>query len=565
MSVNNSNPTVSGWVYDSGTRGTLDIIYGCVVVLIAAVWTVVHLNVPAKGESDGRVVLRRVRWGLVSVFAPDVLTMVAAAQWVTATESLQQMKELSGADDWTLVHAFYALSGGFVLQTPDTETFPINASSLHYLVSRGYIALPSITREEIWDKSKADVFAKGLAILQGGWIIIQAIARTAQGLPLTPLELFTLAFVVSTAMSYFFWWRKPQHVGTPTPIECLVPMSKIWADAGYPEDMPYSSTPIDFVEKASQHWKRRSMFENFDLESGVRRREAKTEKSAKSQSQKSLQSSHSLQSLQSPRLQPFQSPNPSSSIVSQRFCLPEQTELFEEPTEYSPQPIHAGRRDNRDEGIHTSPLSSRASTLVTYTRETLKEKKTMSETITETTEWKVDSNINLARKNGDGLDRENTKVTSISSQHPRQRIADDAIMAARLPTKVVIMLVVPSMLHSGIHLAGWNHVFPTQAEQTLWRVCSVVLIAMSSVGVGLVRVLGQAKYRGRYNLLWVWVNADAEGQQSSSVVWDVILAGTTLFLVLARCFLIVEVCISLRQLPASTFVDVDWTHYIPHI
>ncbi|KAK3689928.1 hypothetical protein B0T22DRAFT_514750 [Podospora appendiculata] len=454
MPINSTNvgndPTVSGWVYDSGTRGTLDIIYGCVAVLVAAVWTVVHLNVPAKGESDGRVVLRRVRWGLVSVFAPDVLTMVAAAQWVSATESLQQMKELSGTDGWTLVHAFYALSGGFVLQTPDTETFPINAASVHYLVSRGYIALPSITREEIWDKSKADVFAKGLAILQGGWIIIQAIARTAQGLPLTPLELFTLAFVVSTAMSYFFWWRKPQHVGTPTPIECLVPMSKIWADAGYPEDMPYSGTPMDFVEKASQHWKRRSMFENFDLESA---------------------------------------------------------------------------------------------------------------------EWKEDS-ANPPLKNGVRVERGHTQTQTntpnmISSQRPRQRIADDAVMAARLPTKVVAMLMVPSMLHSGIHLAGWNHTFPTSAEQTVWRVCAVVLVAMSSAAVGLVRVLGQAKYRGRYNMLWVWVNADADAARPAA--WDVLLGLTTLSLVLARCFLIMEVCISLRQLPARTFVDVDWTHYIPHV
>lgn len=103
---------VSGWVFDCGYRGTLEIIYGCAMVLIAAVWTVIHLNVPAKGESDWRIILRRVRWGLVAVFAPDFLTLVAASQRHSAKESMQQMRQLSEVSEWSLEHAFYANSGG---------------------------------------------------------------------------------------------------------------------------------------------------------------------------------------------------------------------------------------------------------------------------------------------------------------------------------------------------------------------------------------------------------------------------------------------------------------------
>ena len=524
---------VSGWIYDCGYRGTLDIIYGCVVVLIAAIWTVVHLNVPAKKDSDGRILWRRVRWGLVSIIAPDFLTLIAAAQWESAKKSVKQMKELTNTEGWTLVHAFYANSGGFVLETPDTETFPINADSVHYLVSRGYIPIPAISREEIWDKSKADVFAKGLALLQGVWIFVQAIARTSQKLPLTPIELFTLAFVISTAMSYFFWWRKPQHVGTPTHLSCETTMARIRADAGYSDDTVYVDTPMDFVEKPSQHWKRRPMFEDFDLESGARRMET-TQVELTEWNQSSDQ---------------FGVENSSRSVL-----VNPETNVNESDAE---------QREMENKGL-ISPMSSRASTLVVPPKadhpqptDYLKiEPITNLSTITVQT---------LHEKDKASLqENEYAFQTAISwTQSPRRRIPDDSIMAVRLPTKMVVLLLVPSLIHSSIHLAGWNHHFPTHTELILWRVCVILLAAMSSISVGAVRLLGITGYKGRYNLLWVWVNANADPR--SRGVWDYVLATSTFLLILARLILIAQVCVSLRKLPADAFVDVDWANYIPHI
>ena len=110
------NQDTIGWVFGPDTRGTIDIIYSCIVVLITAIWTVIHLNLPAKGDSGWRIVLRRIRWGCVSIFAPDFLTLVAAAQWDSAQKSVAQMRLLpelrDNEDKWCLEHAFYANSGG---------------------------------------------------------------------------------------------------------------------------------------------------------------------------------------------------------------------------------------------------------------------------------------------------------------------------------------------------------------------------------------------------------------------------------------------------------------------
>jgi hypothetical protein len=77
------------------------------------------------------------------------------------------MREL-GEDKWSIIHAFYAIAGGVVLVTPDFPAFPIDAKSIHYLYSTGWLQLPTITRGSIWDHSKTDVFAKVAAFIQSG-------------------------------------------------------------------------------------------------------------------------------------------------------------------------------------------------------------------------------------------------------------------------------------------------------------------------------------------------------------------------------------------------------------
>lgn len=101
-----------GWQSSPDERGSIDIIYSCLAVIVTGVWTVLHLNVPARGDSLLRIVVRRLRWSAVSVMAPDMLTMFAASQWLRARQSVEQMRELAGAEPWSLEHAFFANSGG---------------------------------------------------------------------------------------------------------------------------------------------------------------------------------------------------------------------------------------------------------------------------------------------------------------------------------------------------------------------------------------------------------------------------------------------------------------------
>jgi hypothetical protein len=71
---------------------------------------------------------------------------------------------------------------------------------------------PRISKAEIDDRSKGDAISKAFVILQTGWFVAQVIARGVQGLPITELELVTVAFAALNFVIYILWWDKPLNV-----------------------------------------------------------------------------------------------------------------------------------------------------------------------------------------------------------------------------------------------------------------------------------------------------------------------------------------------------------------
>ena len=79
-------------------------------------------------------------------------------------------------------------------------------------------SLPTLTDEEIEDRSKADALSKIIAVLQTTWFLVQCIARHHQQLALTELELVTLALASLNFATYVIWWYKPLDVKVPSRI-----------------------------------------------------------------------------------------------------------------------------------------------------------------------------------------------------------------------------------------------------------------------------------------------------------------------------------------------------------
>ena len=74
------------------------------------------------------------------------------------------------------------------------------------------------TKSEIKDRGKSDWLAKSLVLLQTSWFVMQCIARTIEHLPVTHLEIVTLAYAAMNFVIYIFWWNKPLNVNQPVRI-----------------------------------------------------------------------------------------------------------------------------------------------------------------------------------------------------------------------------------------------------------------------------------------------------------------------------------------------------------
>ena len=89
------------------------------------------------------------------------------------------------------------------------------------LLTAGKIVFPTVTMEEIEDRSKSDGFSKVIALGQTSWFVAQCIARGAQHLDLTLVELLTLSLAVFNGLMYFLWWNKPLDVRCPVRVDLL--------------------------------------------------------------------------------------------------------------------------------------------------------------------------------------------------------------------------------------------------------------------------------------------------------------------------------------------------------
>ncbi len=255
----------STWVPEPTVRGTWGILSSCLITISLCVWTAVHLNIP-EHQKTRRQLWRKIKWLVLGLLAPEMVAYVAWHQRKEAKNILRHIRNQSGhahsqsrlhkflkacvrgltfrrcteADtsdlphsktfrhdgpEWTLVHGFYAVMGGFAMDSskskepflPGTTTrVALTTDGLRFLIEHEPNILPDITEEQIQDKSKADGVKKILVCAQALWFCIQCISRLAQSLPISLLELNTFGHSLCTLLIYLLWWYKPLNVDEPT-------------------------------------------------------------------------------------------------------------------------------------------------------------------------------------------------------------------------------------------------------------------------------------------------------------------------------------------------------------
>lgn len=272
-----TRPTFSGlaigWISQPDGRGTIDILQSCALTTFLCAWSVLFLNIAAERENRWDFFRNKIRWMGFVLFFPEVLTAIGAEQWRSARQSVEDFSQLQKEWElashssktpenfsqirsnlsriksypWTMRHAFYADMGGLRLDCPDFTSFPIDSQQTVYLIRNGYLDYPNIKERAIWDKNKADGFARFLCLVQITWFAIQAFGRCAQHLALSTFELSTLAFIFCTINTFFFLRHKPLDVETPIALQSKTKLEDILIKAGDQARERYNDTPLDFI------------------------------------------------------------------------------------------------------------------------------------------------------------------------------------------------------------------------------------------------------------------------------------------------------------------------------
>ena len=201
------------------TRSIYNILWSCLSTLFTCTWIVVHPNIPAPGDSQWAVFRRRMAIMSFVLIAPEMVIIWAGRQHFAARNFAKKHQE--NHPSWTRAHAFFLIMGGFILHEGGKPVRILEARELEELSELGKIEWPTITEDEIADRSKGDYLSKTIVLFQTTWFIVQCIVRGVYGLDVTELEVVTLAFATLTGVIYFFWWDKPLDVRCSIPVQLL--------------------------------------------------------------------------------------------------------------------------------------------------------------------------------------------------------------------------------------------------------------------------------------------------------------------------------------------------------
>jgi len=219
------------------TRSIYNILWSCLSTIFACTWITVHPNIPAPGDSQWAVLRRRLAIMGYFLLTPEFIILWAVRQHYGARYlTTKYVKEHTG---WTRAHAFFLIMGGFTLHEGGKPVRVLEARELEELWEAGKIKWPTVTQEEIADRSKGDYLSKSIVLFQTTWFVGQCIDRAAYGLTVTELEVVTVAFASLTGVVYYLWWDKPLDVRCSIPVHLLDgPLGEVAGDTEKEETAP---------------------------------------------------------------------------------------------------------------------------------------------------------------------------------------------------------------------------------------------------------------------------------------------------------------------------------------
>ncbi|KAL8790063.1 MAG: hypothetical protein Q9213_000765 [Squamulea squamosa] len=674
----------STWIPEPNGRGTFNLLSSCIVTISLCVYSAIHLNLPQHGRIWSQF-QRKLMWLVIGLIAPELVAYIAWQQRYEANLLLKGMQtglwqdplgrrqtsingkcksitaklqrlvaaftkpakvvspisppSINGPNSyssWTLVHGFYALMGGFAFSTEklDQNILPsphtratLTPAGVIFLLSQEPNILPYLSPEQIKDKSKADGLKKTLVCAQATWFCVQCIARTSESLPLSLLELNTVAHALCTLVIYILWWHKPLDVEEPTlitdpkfsPILAYMWMSSRVAAHAY--------SGYDIGGRLRDEFDCIWPFENPRIGDLVF--ETRTHEASNPASVSDAQLHPKPVSLIAHHQEPSGSVFRQDITNTTRLSFP-----MRQPVEGKDPALRHASTTVKPSNVST--LTHREASQPIYGRYDYAFRRrercfqlAISQIPMKLMNWSIDrcslfKNQRLPPRQPPGLFTRNNAIDHLTPRDVlRWKLAHEAIakynlesdlrqrhatpvngvhLSSRLALRsrevtfriesihLAISVSISGLLYGGLHLVAWNAVFASDVELLFWRI-SAIFVASNGLVIGLIWIillsetarsmsLGMLLGNPRPTQLPQHYDTDGKtGYHRSNYVkrtvrhplaW-VLFCGAMLLpllgfsYVIARVYLVVAAFRNLAYLPASAFETPNWPTYFPHI
>jgi hypothetical protein len=142
------------------------------------------------------------------------------------------------------------------------------------------------------------------------------------------------------------------------------------------------------------------------------------------------------------------------------------------------------------------------------------------------------------------------RPTMVELEEPRPK---EAIKRLGLTTQtglvrdvwlVIAFTVFITILFGVLHLVGWRFHFPSDVEMWLWRASSIACVVLPLILLGSFRLADDQRFGREFPWLWI----------------DVLLMAAY---TLCRLYMMVEMFVSLRDVPADVYKTPQWSQYFP--
>lgn len=409
--------------------------------------------------------------------------------------------------------------GGFVLQDPhfqkrDNRYLPhwqgdgvLTLAGVRYLMEHQSNLVPDVPLAHINDRSKVDVLGKIFVTSQVLWFCLDSANRFAQRLPLSLLEIATIAHALCAFFTYLIWWEKPLDISQPTVI-----IDQVAPQVGALMSMASGERRYAFAGHVV-----------FERKHGPPAQEKRSD------------NSHvPIKVMVAPWMRiGWGTPRKDDSTPWWVRCIfnlakpcslpsttsPDDKETNPEAVENAATELrkHLAAEAHKTHGLPYPPSSRPLVAPVAHLQEAT---------------FALNEEISDADPKASGI----------------RRALD------------MVLIAVLTLIYGFVHMLGWTAEFPTALEQSLWRYSTLVVMGSGLVlhivvyFVGRVRIHLQLEGKTDLNL----------GYRLAANLAKAVIAGIPIIYLVASAYLVGESFRQLLALPRQAYILPSWGNYWPH-